>query len=190
MPHDFTQFEWNDAVEEDCRQLVRLAIREDLDRGHDLTTVSLVAREAQGTAEIVARQKGVICGLAAAACAADEANADITWTAMADDGDQIEAGQSVARIEGPARSLLTTERILLNLIGRLSGVASLTSKFVQAIDGLDVAIYDTRKTTPGWRRLEKHAVHCGGGRNHRTGLFDAVLIKDNHLAFMANESTS
>jgi nicotinate-nucleotide pyrophosphorylase (carboxylating) len=104
---------------------------------------------------------------------------------QANDGDVISAGQTLATLSGPARSLLTSERILLNLIGRLSGIATLARKYVDAVAGTNARIYDTRKTTPGWRRLEKYAVHCGGAHNHRTGLFDAILIKDNHLALAA-----
>jgi nicotinate-nucleotide pyrophosphorylase (carboxylating) len=109
---------------------------------------------------------------------------DITcqWQPHVQDGDSVTAATAIATIRGSARDLLTSERTLLNLIGRMSGVATLTRRYVEAITGTKARIYDTRKTTPGWRRLEKYAVHCGGGRNHRLGLFDAVLIKDNHLA--------
>jgi nicotinate-nucleotide pyrophosphorylase (carboxylating) len=108
----------------------------------------------------------------------------VAWHPLARDGQAVSHGERLAELEGPVRELLTAERLLLNLIGRLSGIATLTQQFVQAIQGTSAGIYDTRKTTPGWRRLEKYAVRCGGGRNHRTGLFDAVLIKDNHLALM------
>ena len=107
---------------------------------------------------------------------------DATWRAAVEDGRQVAAGTHLATIRGRARTLLAAERPLLNFIGRLSGVATLTAQFVAAVAGTRARIYDTRKTTPGWRRLEKYAVGCGGGRNHRTGLFDAILIKDNHLA--------
>jgi nicotinate-nucleotide pyrophosphorylase (carboxylating) len=99
-----------------------------------------------------------------------------------EDGQLLEPGDSLGQIEGPARGILTAERIVLNALGRLSGIASLTRQYVEAAGETAARIYDTRKTTPGWRRLEKYAVRCGGGCNHRTGLFDAVLIKDNHLA--------
>jgi nicotinate-nucleotide pyrophosphorylase (carboxylating) len=102
----------------------------------------------------------------------------------------VERGMVLATIEGPARSLLTAERLMLNFLGRLSGIATLTQKFVQAVAGTKARIYDTRKTAPGWRRLEKYAVRQGGACNHRTGLFDAILIKDNHLAFGAGEQWS
>ena len=106
----------------------------------------------------------------------------VRWDATVEDGDVVTAGQCLAELRGDVRDLLTAERLLLNFIGRLSGIASLTRTYVDAVQGTTARIYDTRKTTPGWRRLEKYAVRCGGGQNHRTGLFDAVLIKDNHLA--------
>jgi nicotinate-nucleotide pyrophosphorylase (carboxylating) len=112
----------------------------------------------------------------------DEMDIKADWRALQHDGAQVEPGTLLAEIAGWTRDLLTAERLLLNLIGRLSGIATLTRRYVDAIHDTGAAIYDTRKTTPGWRRLEKYAVRCGGGRNHRTGLFDAVLIKDNHLA--------
>lgn len=117
-------------------------------------------------------------------------DANIEWQPRATDGDEIEADQCLAELAGSARDLLTCERPLLNLIGRLSGIATLTREYVRRIEGTAAHIYDTRKTTPGWRRLEKYAVHCGGGRNHRTGLFDAILIKDNHLALAAEKDLS
>jgi nicotinate-nucleotide pyrophosphorylase (carboxylating) len=108
--------------------------------------------------------------------------AAVEWHPQAKDGDEMRAGSAVARVRGSARDLLTAERTVLNFIGRLSGVATLTRQYVQAVAGTSTRIYDTRKTTPGWRRLEKYAVRCGGGNNHRSGLYDAVLIKDNHLS--------
>lgn len=180
---DFKQLAWDEWLADDCRQLVRLAVREDLDRLWDWTTVSLVPREGRGAATLGARQAGVICGLKVADLAIAEMHAQIEWTPLVEDGATVEPGAVVARLAGSARDLLTCERVLLNFVGRLSGIASLTRRYVDAIAGTHAAVYDTRKTTPGWRRLEKYAVHCGGGRNHRTGLFDAILIKDNHLAF-------
>jgi nicotinate-nucleotide pyrophosphorylase (carboxylating) len=180
---DFQQIEWNSAVEQDCRDLVRLAVREDLDRGHDWTTVALVPEGATGKAALVPRRGGVISGLAAARVALAEMDPQVAFSPLANDGDAVVPGQQVATIEGAARSLLTCERILLNLVGRLSGVSTLTRQYVDQIAGTKARIYDTRKTTPGWRRLEKLAVRCGGGHSHRLGLYDAVLIKDNHLAF-------
>jgi nicotinate-nucleotide pyrophosphorylase (carboxylating) len=179
---EFRQIEWDEQLEDDCRQIVRLAVREDLDRHFDWTTVGLAAPELQGEVSVVARQPGVIAGLRAVLVVLDEMEIQARWQMDAVDGQPVQVQQTVARLGGAVRDLLTAERLLLNLIGRLSGIATLTSRYVQAIHGTKARIYDTRKTTPGWRRLEKYAVRCGGGRNHRTGLFDAVLIKDNHLA--------
>jgi nicotinate-nucleotide pyrophosphorylase (carboxylating) len=188
MPKEFPQIEWDELLIDDCRQLVRLAVREDLDRQHDWTTLALVPESVRGAAEIVARQPGVAAGLAAAELAAEEMNLDAGWQTLTADGQAFERGAVLARLEGSARDLLTAERLLLNLIGRLTGIATLTRRYVDAVSGLPARIYDTRKTTPGWRRLEKYAVRCGGGMNHRLGLFEAVLIKDNHLALGARAS--
>lgn len=185
MNPDFTQIIWDQQLADDCRQLVRLAVREDLERQLDWTTVALVREGAPGCAAVVARQAGVISGLRAAELALDEMDIKADWVPVVEDGARVGAGSSVATLSGQARDLLTAERILLNLIGRLSGIATLTRRFVDAVAGTKSRIYDTRKTTPGMRRLEKYAVRCGGGNNHRTGLFDAVLIKDNHLALSA-----
>lgn len=167
------------------RQLVRLAVREDLDRQCDWTTVALVGPDGQGRAVIVARQAGVLAGLRAVPVIVDEMQAAINVQLARQDGDCVGAGTVVATLTGSARDLLTCERPILNFVGRLSGIATITSEYVGRIAGTRARIYDTRKSTPGWRRLEKYAVHCGGGRNHRGGLFDAVLIKDNHLALAA-----
>jgi nicotinate-nucleotide pyrophosphorylase (carboxylating) len=183
---DFKPLVWDERLEADCRDLVRLAIREDLDRWYDWTTVSLVPEQATAVARVVARQDGVIAGLPAARLALAEFDADAQFESHIADGERVSRGTVVATITGNARTLLTAERTLLNFLGRLSGVATLTRKFADAIAGTKAGIYDTRKTTPGWRRLEKYAVRAGGGHNHRTGLFDAVLIKDNHLAFGAS----
>ncbi len=190
MPPDFHQLDWNATIEDDLRQIVRLAVREDLDRQNDWTTVALVAPETQGRAAVVARQPGVVAGLRAAPILLDEMQASIEWQPQAADGDEVAAGRCVAEISGSARDMLTCERPLLNLLGRLSGIATLTRQYVRLVEGTAARIYDTRKTTPGWRRLEKYAVRCGGGHNHRTGLFDAILIKDNHLALAAEKNLS
>ncbi len=183
MTHkEFTQLEWNEVLAEDCRRLVRLAVAEDLGRTYDWTTVALAPEGSRGSADVVVRKAGVVCGLPAAALVLEEMNANVSWQALVNDGTQIAAGAVVAKLTGSARDLLTCERTLLNFLGRLSGIATLTRQFVDAVAGTKARIYDTRKTTPGWRRLEKYAVRCGGGHNHRTGLNDAVLIKDNHLA--------
>jgi nicotinate-nucleotide pyrophosphorylase (carboxylating) len=185
MAKEFQQIEWDEAVADDCRQIVRLAVREDLGRKFDWTTLALVPSGTPGSATIVARSPGVACGLRAVELALTEMDVTVQLTAQVDDGAVVSAGQALGRLSGPARSLLTAERIVLNLLGRLSGIATLTRRYVEAVAGTRAGIYDTRKTTPGWRRLEKYAVRCGGGHNHRLGLFDAILIKDNHLALGA-----
>ena len=187
---DFQQVEWDETLADDCRQLVRLAVREDLERGQDWTTVALVPAESQASANIVARCGGVIAGLRAAEIVIEQMDARLQLATHVVEGTDVKRNTVVATLAGPARSLLTAERPLLNFLGLLSGVATLTRKYVEAVAGTKARIYDTRKTTPGWRRLEKFAVRCGGGHNHRTGLFDAVLIKDNHLAFGANSDDS
>ncbi|MGE0537056.1 MAG: carboxylating nicotinate-nucleotide diphosphorylase [Pirellulales bacterium] len=184
---DFRQLEWGPALEEDWRNLLVLAVREDLERIYDWTTVALVAEGTRGAAAIVARQGGVVAGLEAARITLLEFDRQAQWQGAIADGERVEPGQVLARISGSARSLLTAERIMLNVLGHLSGVATLARRFVDAVVGTPARIYDTRKTLPGWRRLEKYAVRCGGGHNHRLGLFDAVLIKDNHLALAAAE---
>ncbi len=181
MTKDFHQLDWDKAVEDDCRQIVLLAVREDLERQHDWTTLALVPRDARGRAAVVVREPGVVAGLPAVRLALSIFDGDVEFTQHTDDGTHVEAGQRIATLEGSARTLLTAERTALNLLGRLCGVATLTARYCAEVAGTKARIYDTRKTTPGWRRLEKYAVGCGGGQNHRTGLFDAVLIKDNHL---------
>jgi nicotinate-nucleotide pyrophosphorylase (carboxylating) len=190
LPKDFHQLDWNAVVEDDLRQIVRLAVREDLDRHNDWTTVALVDPDTKGRAAIVARAPGIIAGLQALPIVIDEMHAAIEFKPRASDGDQVQAGAIVAELAGSARDMLTCERPLLNLLGRLSGIATLTREYVWQLQGTPAQIYDTRKTIPGWRRLEKYAVRCGGGHNHRTGLFDAILIKDNHLALAAEKNVS
>jgi len=185
MKHDFTQIVWDAALEAECRRIVQSAFGEDLHGQVDWTTDALVRPDDMGRAAVVARQPGVVAGLPAAQLAAAEFDSRIDWQSTVTDGSAITAGTVLATLTGPAHSLLIAERVLLNLLGRLSGIATLTRRFVDAVGSTPVRIYDTRKTTPGWRRLEKYAVRQGGGWNHRLGLFDAVLIKDNHLAVAA-----
>jgi nicotinate-nucleotide pyrophosphorylase (carboxylating) len=188
MANDFHQTEWDALVEDECRRLVRAAVLEDLDRGQDWTTLALVPMEAMGKAAIVARQAGVIAGLPTVEIILDEMDPRLRFELhrrserSVSDGDVVEPGSQLGILTGPARSLLTAERLILNFFGRLSGIATQTRRFVELVAGTKARVYDTRKTTPGWRRLEKYAVRQGGGHNHRTGLFDAILIKDNHLA--------
>jgi len=188
LARDFHQITWDDRLQADLRELVRLAIREDSGEDGDWTTAALVSEGATGRADVVVREEGVIAGLPGAEMALHLVDSRLRWLAEKEDGQSVKRGDRVACVEGPARSMLTAERPMLNLLGRLSGVATLTKRYVDAVAGTKARIYDTRKTTPGWRRLEKYAVRCGGGRNHRTGLYDAVLIKDNHLALGAGDS--
>jgi nicotinate-nucleotide pyrophosphorylase (carboxylating) len=181
--NDFRQQSWDADLADDCRHLIRLAIREDLDRWQDWTTLALIPEGASGAAEMMARQDGVVAGLAAVPLILEEMQASLEWQPLQPDGAHVTAGATIGRLRGSLRDMLVAERPLLNLVGRLSGIATVTRQYVERIAGTGARVYDTRKTIPGWRRLEKFAVHCGGGRNHRTGLFDGVLIKDNHLAF-------
>ena len=159
---------------------VHAALAEDIGAG-DVTTDATVAADAVGTAAIVVKQAGVVCGLRVVETAFRALDPDIGFEAFAQDGDAVEPPAIVARIAGSQRAILTGERVALNFLGRLSGIATLTRRYVDVVEGTGVAVLDTRKTTPGLRALEKHAVACGGGRNHRFGLDDAVLVKDNHL---------
>jgi nicotinate-nucleotide pyrophosphorylase (carboxylating) len=185
MAKDFTQIVWDAALDAECQRIVQSAFDEDLGQIGDLTSNALVRPDAMGRAAVVARQPGVVAGLPAGQMAVAQFDSRVAWQAAVVDGSAVQPGTILATLAGPARSLLTTERVLLNLLGRLSGIATLTRRFVDAVAPSPVRIYDTRKTTPGWRRLEKYAVRQGGGWNHRMGLFDAVLIKDNHLAVAA-----
>jgi len=168
----------------DLGPLVRAMHREDLGpEGVDLTGLAAVGESARLEAVIAAREGGVVCGLATVPAVLAVFAPGVRFEAAAHDGERVEGGTALARLEGPARELLAAERSLLNLIGRLSGVATRTAAFVRTMGGGTRArLYDTRKTTPGLRSLEKYAVRCGGGWCHRIGLHDAVLIKDNHLA--------
>ena len=161
--------------------VVRAALAEDLGRGGDLTS-ALIEPEARMACVFVARRDGRVAGLDCARLALTALDPSARFEIAIPDGQDASAGAVLARVEGYARALLTAERTGLNLLGRLSGVATLTRAYVQAVEGTGARIADTRKTTPGLRALEKYAVRCGGGVNHRFGLDDAILIKDNHVA--------
>jgi nicotinate-nucleotide pyrophosphorylase (carboxylating) len=169
----------------DPRQVLDLivrAIEEDLDGGLDVTTVSTVPADQRATLDLVARRPGVIAGVpVAAAVFSYVCGATATIAEVRRDGDRVQAGDTVLSITGATHDLLQAERPALNLLGHLSGVATATSAWVDAIAGTGAAVRDTRKTTPGMRRLEKYAVRCGGGVNHRMSLSDAALVKDNHV---------
>jgi nicotinate-nucleotide pyrophosphorylase (carboxylating) len=161
-------------------RIVHAALAEDIGAG-DVTTEATVAADAVGTAALVVKEPGIVCGLRVAELTFRALDPEIGFEAFAQDGDAVEGPAVVARVSGSLRAILTGERVALNFLGRLSGIATLTRQYVDAIAGTDATVLDTRKTTPGLRALEKHAVAAGGGRNHRFGLDDAVLVKDNHL---------
>ena len=163
-------------------QAVATALEEDLGGVGDITTNAIIPPDAQGDASIIVRKPGVIAGLDLAAASFKSLDPDVRFTRIVEDGSKVEAGATIARIAGKTRALLTGERTALNFFGRLSGIATLTAGYVAAVEGTHAKIVETRKTTPGLRALEKYAVRCGGGTNHRFGLYDAVLVKDNHIA--------
>jgi nicotinate-nucleotide pyrophosphorylase (carboxylating) len=201
-----------DAEFSNCVRLVSLALREDLGPSGDRTSQAILPSDQKGSAVLMARGSGILAGLPVVDVVMDMVGMVIsrggppheapfpfpmqpegkvglqvkpptfTMEAFLEDGQSLSSGTLIARIEGPMRHILAAERSTLNFLQHLSGIATLTSRFVRAINGLPCRIFDTRKTTPGWRLLEKYAVRCGGGFNHRMGLYDGVLIKDNHLA--------
>jgi len=175
-------------LEGDLRALVRLSIAEDLRQSLDWTTVCLIEPECRGGCQIVPREKGICAGLATLEWIVDEFDADLDLEIWLADGQCLTPGEPIATLRGSVRDLLTSERTILNILGRLCGIASLTARYLAAIGDSPARLYDTRKTTPGWRLLEKYAVQCGGAHNHRCGLYDGFLIKDNHLALAGDAS--
>ncbi len=160
--------------------LIDLAFAEDIGIG-DITTESTVPPLQKGKGTLVSKSAGIIAGLPVAERAFKRFDASLVFKSIVTDGEAVKAGASIASIQGSAKSILIVERTALNFLQRLSGVATLTSEFVAAVADYDVRIVDTRKTTPGWRALQKYAVRVGGGNNHRFGLYDGILIKDNHI---------
>jgi nicotinate-nucleotide pyrophosphorylase (carboxylating) len=177
--------EFGPAERRNAEALIVLALDEDLGPFGDITSDATLPADARGSARFAARSPGVVAGLPVVGLLAERFDLAAHWRPALADGDRVERGTTIATLSGPMRSLLTLERTALNFLQRLSGVATLTARFAAEVAGTGAAILDTRKTTPGWRALEKYAVRCGGGRNHRNGLYDAVLIKDNHLAWLA-----
>jgi nicotinate-nucleotide pyrophosphorylase (carboxylating) len=161
------------------KPLLRAALAEDLGRAGDLTTKLFVSKSARFTARVVSREKGVVCGLSIAAAAFKACEPRARIRILVKEGTRVRPGQAVMTVTG-GRGLLTAERTALNFLQRMSGVASLTRRYADAVRGTRARILDTRKTLPGWRALDKYAVACGGGVNHRMGLYDAVMVKDNH----------
>jgi nicotinate-nucleotide pyrophosphorylase (carboxylating) len=167
-------------------EMVRQALCEDVGTG-DATTLATVPETAVAAASMVAREPLVACGLPIAEAVFKEVSPAVSVEQKTEEGQPAKRGQTLLRLRGPARAILTAERTALNFAQRLSGVATLTARFVEAVAGTRARILDTRKTTPGWRQLEKYAIAKGGGMNHRFGLFDQILIKDNHLAALRQE---
>jgi nicotinate-nucleotide pyrophosphorylase (carboxylating) len=163
------------------RPLIKLAIEEDLGGG-DLTSELLFKDDTIDKANIISREEIVVCGIPIIKEILTFYDKRLKLKAFVNDGESAHIGRKIATIEGPLRPMLSAERVILNFMQRLSGIATNTRKYVNAIQGTKAKIYDTRKTLPGWRILEKYAVRCGGGYNHRLGLYDGILVKDNHLA--------
>jgi len=170
------------AISAEIVTCIRRALDEDIGEG-DATTNSIVPPEATLKGKIVAKQSGVVAGLEIAAAVFDQLDRDVMFRALVKDGSTVLNRTTLAELDGSARALLTGERTALNFLGRMSGIATLTKQFVDAVEGTRAQILDTRKTVPGLRTIDKRAVRLGGGMNHRTGLFDMVLIKDNHIDF-------
>lgn len=162
--------------------LLELAISEDLEPSGDLTSKATIPEDLQGKATLVGRTDGVLAGIHAGELTFARLAPQAQWFSLVSDGETIKNGTEIAKIQGPMRAILGAERIALNFMQRLSGIATLTKKYTQTVAGIDVKILDTRKTEPGWRMLDKYAVRCGGACNHRMNLSDGILIKDNHLA--------
>lgn len=175
-----------DAMEE-FRETVRAALKEDLGAG-DATTESTIPADAVAHARMMAREPLIASGLELAKMAFQERSSTLNIAQAMEDGERVAAGEEMMSIRGPARSILEAERVALNFVQRLSGIATLTRRYVDTIASTKAKILDTRKTLPNWRALEKYAVRCGGGQNHRIGLYDMILIKDNHLTVIARTS--
>jgi nicotinate-nucleotide pyrophosphorylase (carboxylating) len=175
---------------EEIAEVVERALREDLgDRG-DITSQAVVTAASISQGDIVARSPGVIAGLSVAAHVFRKVDPEIEFSALVEDGSEVEAGAVVASVVGPSRSILTAERTTLNLLGRMSGVATATAELVAQVEGTGARVTDTRKTMPGLRSLDKYAVVAGGGVNHRLGLYDQVMIKDNHIVAAGDIQTA
>ena len=194
MPRAFFLFHFSvhlhpDGVKLSAKEIrctVQNALAEDIGSG-DATTLAIVSEAATARAVMRAREPLIVAGLDIAKTALCELSAAVKVERLVRDGRRVVAGENLLRVSGPARAILSAERVALNFVQRLSGIATLTAQFADAIKGTHTHILDTRKTTPGLRHFEKYAVACGGAKNHRVGLFDMILIKDNHLAVLQNE---
>ena len=163
-------------------ELIRMALREDVGDG-DHSTLACIPPQAQGSARMVAKQDGVICGMEVGEKVFHQVDPALCVDCLVHDGDTVHRGDEVMRVTGSSASILTAERTVLNYMQRLSGIATQTRHMVSLLEGLPTRLLDTRKTTPNMRLLEKYAVHCGGGTNHRIGLYDMIMLKDNHIDF-------
>jgi len=171
---------------EKMKDIVQLAIREDIGTG-DITSRIFIPGGSESDGILIAKETGIIAGLPVAGYVLSQIDKDLLFTVNIEDGSRVEKGSVIASVKGLTLSLLSAERVVLNFLQRLSGIATATNKFTEKIKGYKTQILDTRKTTPGWRYLEKYAVKIGGGANHRMGLYDQILIKDNHLKIMESE---
>jgi len=178
---------WTNEERETALALVRTALFEDLRGQTDFTTQFMIPPHAQGSIQIVSRQAGVLAGGMTILLVIEELQGTIELSDLLPDGSPLRPGTVVARLQGSVRTLLTAERTILNFLTMLSGVATLTNQYVLAVAGTPARILETRKTLPGLRAMQKYAVRCGGGTNHRIGLYDAVLVKDNHLAWYRSQ---
>ena len=172
-----------------ARHLIEMGLAEDLSSAGDLTCKALIRPDQFSTVQVVARKNGILAGSPIGRMVFAKLDAKVRWDAFRQDGDRVSPGTVIAKVSGPLTSLLIGERTMLNFMTHLSGIATLTRAYVDAIAGTRARILDTRKTLPGWRLLEKYAVRCGGGTNHRMGLYDGVLIKDNHIAAWTEASS-
>lgn len=188
MAKDYARVVIDSQLENDLRAIVRLSIAEDLRDQVDWTTACLIDADRRGGCQMVPRKPGICAGNELVSIIVDEFDADLEVVTHVKDGETLVPMQPIASIAGNVRDLLTAERTILNILCRLCGIATLTRQYVDAIAGTNARLYDTRKTTPGWRLIEKYAVGCGGGNNHRSGLHDGFLIKDNHLALAGDAS--
>jgi nicotinate-nucleotide pyrophosphorylase (carboxylating) len=189
---DFPQTSWNSELSVDAEQIVARGLAEDLGTRGDITGAAVIPAGATGRAALVSRASGVVAGLELVTLTLRALRGmqrqwsllggGVTWMASSTDGERVERGTRLGTLQGDARAIVAAERTILNSVGHLSGIATQASRYVEAIGPYAARIYDTRKTLPGWRSLEKYAVRCGGGRNHRLGLHAAIMIKDNHLA--------
>ena len=171
-------------------QLISMALQEDLGERGDLTSSAILDGEEQGKAKIVARQEGILAGVEICRLVFNQVDSSVESQVLKSDGHFLSAGEVVLQLQGSLKSLLMAERTALNFLAHLSGIATLTHQFVEAIRGFPVKLLDTRKTTPGWRMLEKYAVKVGGGTNHRMGLYDMILIKENHIRSVGGINTA